>query len=418
MILNDSYRTLSVCFFTSTIMNWHKSLNKAWQCFYKKKKVSGEEITSNLISFAENYQTRIAVIKRHLQRRDYNFGKWRAVLIPKKDGGKRPLVVPSTISDKLVLKAISDYLSNELSNLFSSVGSISYAYQKGKSTRDALIRLKKMHNPENVLLKIDIMHFFDDIDRIILIQLLEHYPIDDYVKELINKSINPTVDYSKLEKDDIDKFPKGGIPQGNPISAVLSNLYLYGLDRLAISKGWKMVRYADDMVLSVSNIEDAQIILSQIDNYLFASRKLTIHPLGKTSDSKTSIFSNVKKNRMEYLGVIFDGQNLFPTKACIHNLVEKVKKILKRTSTSEEKEIAIKRAIAQWCGYYAFTDISDRQIKGINNSINHQLKKCNIQQVDITDCILKARKRQNRHLIKLFRLTKFGEEYDWLNIYS
>lgn len=401
-------------------MNWHKSLNKAWQCFYKKKKVSGEEITSNLISFAENYQTKIAVIKRHLQRRDYNFGKWRAVLIPKKDGGKRPLVVPSTISDKLVLKAISDYLSNELSNLFSSVGSISYAYQKGKSTRDALIRLKKMHNPENVLLKIDIMHFFDDIDRIILIQLLEQYPIDDYVKELINKSINPTVDYSKLEKDDIDKFPKGGIPQGNPISAVLSNLYLYGLDRLAISKGWKMVRYADDMVLSVSNYEEAQLILELINDYLLKNRKLTIHPLENSSDAKTAIFLNPKKNRMKYLGVYFDGQNLFPTNESCLLLARKIDNILKRISTIEEKKIMIKKAISQWCGYYAFTDISDTQIKRINNSINYRFKKhnFNICKIDITDCILKARRYQKNRLIKLLHLTKFREEYDWLNIYN
>ena len=407
-------------FFTLAMMNWHKFLNKAWRCFYEKKKASGEEIAPYLISFAKSYQTRIAVIKRHLQRRDYNFGKWRAALISKKDGGDRPLIIPSSINDKLVLKAVSDYLSNTLSYLFSRVGVISYAYQKGKSTRDALIRLKKMHNPEDVLLKIDIKHFFDDIDRTILVQLLEQYTIDDYVKELINKRFNPIVDYSKIKKDDIDKFPKGGVPQGNPISAVLSNLYLYELDRLAISKGWKMVRYADDMVLSVSNYEEAQLILELINDYLLKNRKLTIHPLENSSDAKTAIFLNPKKNRMKYLGVYFDGQNLFPTNESCLLLAGKIDNILKRISTIEEKEIMIKKAISQWCGYYAFTDISDTQIKRINNSINYRFKKhnFNICKIDITDCILKARKRQNRHLIKLLRLTKFEEEYDWLNIYE
>ena len=84
-------------------MNWHKYLHKAWNGFYEKKKNNGEEIMSYLNSFAENHKTRIAVIERHLQRENYHFGKWKAVLIPKKDGGNRPLIIPNTIGDKLVL---------------------------------------------------------------------------------------------------------------------------------------------------------------------------------------------------------------------------------------------------------------------------------------------------------------------------
>ena len=125
----------------------------------------------------------------------------------------------------------------------------------------------------------------------------------------------------------MDKFPQGGIPQGNPISAILSNLYLYELDKLAISKGWKMVRYADDMVISVSNIENAQLVLEQIGKYLLDNRNLTIHPLGNSSDAKTAIFLNPKKDRMKYLGVIFDGQNLFPTNECCYQLIGKIRNI-------------------------------------------------------------------------------------------
>ena len=401
-------------------MNWHKLLHNAWNSFLKKKKNNGEVIMPYLNSFAENYKTRLAVIERHLQRKDYNFGKWKAILIPKKDGGNRPLIIPNSISDKLVLKSISDYLSDSLCHLFNSVSSISYAYQKGKCTRDALVQLKRIHNPENILLKIDIKHFFDEIDKIILIQLLDQYQIDDYVKHLIYKGINPVIDYSNLKKSDIEKFPKGGIPQGNPISSVLSNLYLYELDKLAIYKGWKMIRYADDMAFSVSNIEDAQLILSQIEEYLLENRKLTIHPLKTSSDAKTAIFLNPKKNSMKYLGVIFNGQYLFPTKECYNQLVGKLKTILKDAWTSKEKEVSIKKAIAQWCGYYAFTDIPNSQIKWMNNVINYQISKCklDIPKVNIADVIFKTRKHQNNRLVKLFHPIRFGEEYGWLNIHS
>lgn len=400
------------------ILNWLKLLHRAWKDYSNKN--NHEYVSSYVTSFSKTYKTRLAVIERHLKRRDYNFGKWRATLIPKKDGGNRPLIIPTSINDKLVLKAVSDYLSNSLAFVFNSVGSVSYAYQKGKSTRDALIQLKRIHNPKNVLLKIDIKHFFDEIDKTILIHLLNQHQIDEYVKSLIYKGINPDVDYSNLEKSDIDRFPKDGIPQGNPISAILSNLYLYELDKLTMSNGWKMVRYADDMVFSVSNIEEAQLILAQIEKYLLDKRKLTIHPLTNTSDAKTAIFSNLKKDRMKYLGVIFDGQNLSPTKECCYQLIGKIKTIIKCTPIAEEKELAIKKAIAQWCGYYAFTDIQNNQIKWMNNAINHQIDKCklDIPKVNIMNVVLKTRKRQANRYLKLFHPIQIGEECRWLNIYG
>lgn len=401
-------------------MNWYKRLNRAWRSYLVKKKNNSEYYLPAIQSFANNYKKRLKFIEYHLKREDYIFGTWKAILIPKKDGEERPLIIPNSINDKIVLKAISDYLSDILASKFKSVQSISFAYQKGKSTRDALIRLKEIHNQDNILLKLDIKHFFDEIDKGILMRLVEKLSMNGYVKKLIKSGITPNVDYSKLEKIDIDKFPKGGIPQGNPISSVLSNLYLYELDKLAISKRWKMVRYADDMVFSVSNIEEAQLILAQVEKYLLDYRKLVIHPLKNSSDAKTAIFLNLKDNSLKYLGVIFDGQNLYPTKECYYQLIGKIKAILKSTLTSEEKEMAIKKAIAQWCGYYAFTDISNSQIKWMNNVINYQIGKCklDIPKVNIAHVVIKTRKRQNNRLLRLFYPIQMGEEYEWLNIYN
>lgn len=401
-------------------MKWYKLLNNAWKDFSTKKKINDEYNLPYIKSFADNYKTKLDVIEQHLNRRDYKFGKWKATFIPKRGGGLRPLIIPQSINDKLVLKAISEYLSNVLSNVFNSVDSISYAYQKGKSSRNALIQLKKIHSPQNILLKIDIKHFFDEIDQSILIKLLDNYPIDDYVKKLVNKGLNPVVDYSALKKNDIEKFPKGGIPQGNPISAILSNLYLYELDKLSILNGWKMVRYADDMVFSVSNLEEAKLILSQVEKYLLDKRKLRIHPLSDTTNEKTNIYINPKKQRMKYLGVIFDGKNLYPTDECCFLLINKIKTILNGMTTSEEKDKEIKKTIAQWCGYYAFTDITNRQLKMMNNAISHHISKCklNISNINIVYIVWKTRKRQNSLLGRLFSPIRFGEEYEWLNYYQ
>ncbi len=181
-----------------------------------------------------------------------------------------------------------------------------------------------------------------------------------------------------------------------------------------------MVRYADDMVFSVSDLKEAQLVLSQVEEYLLKYRNLTIHPLEKSSDAKTTIFLNPKKQNMKYLGVIFDGQNLHPTKECCYQIIGRIKTILKSTRTSEEKAMAIKTAIAQWCGYYAFTDISANQIKWMSNAINHQIKKSklDIPKVNIPEVVLKTRKRQNSRFAKLFHPIQIGEEHKWLNIYG
>lgn len=63
-----------------------------------------------------------------------------------------------------------------------------------------------------------------------------------------------------------------------------------------------MVRYADDMVFSVSDLKEAQLVLSQVEEYLLKYRNLTIHPLEKSSDAKTAIFLKPKKQNMKYLG--------------------------------------------------------------------------------------------------------------------
>ena len=182
-------------------MNWHKYLYEAWRDFYEKKKNNGEESVPHLYSFAQNYKTRIAVVERHLRRKDYCFGKWKAILIPKKDGSDRPLIIPNSISDKLVLKAISGYLSSTWFYLFNSVSSISYAYQKGRSTRDALIQLKKIHNPKNILLKIDIKHFFDEIDK--TISLLQKTKVD-----LLSSENNLRLANNKAEELSIKKLTR------------------------------------------------------------------------------------------------------------------------------------------------------------------------------------------------------------------
>lgn len=402
-------------------MNWEKRLNNAWKSYFSKQKATGKSSSPTIQTFANSYKKRLKTIEHFLQHQNYIFGEWQVIWKAKSDGGERPLMIPININDRIVLKVLSDYLSELLAPKFRSVQNISFAYQKGKSTRDALLQLKKIHSPNNILLKLDIKHFFDEIDKDILMQEVGKLTIDNYTKQLIRQGITPTIDNSRLTPDQRAKIPTTGIPQGNPMSAVLSNLYLLELDQLAISHNWRMVRYADDMVFSVSNLKEAHLILSQVKQYLFNNRKLSIHPLSNTPDAKTAIFQNNKKLKMKYLGVIFNGEKLFPTDECCAKLIMQIKNILQISSTSSTvKETRITQVITQWCGYYAFTDITNHKIKELDRAIKYQINKygLNIHAGNMADSIAKARKRQHHKFFKLFSSIHHKEIPQWLTMYS
>lgn len=212
-----------------------------------------------------------------------------------------------------------------------------------------------------------------------------------------------------------------GIPQGNPVSAVLSNLYLIALDKLCKNKGIKLIRYADDMIIIVDSKDSAYAILDSIETYLKQERKLSIHPL--ETNGKTAIFVLPQKPSLTYLGVVFDGQRLLPSNKCQSILSTRIKSIALNESLSiKDRNKEICTYINQWCGYYAFTDLSKSRLKKLSNSINHnchQGLKDEWHDVDLFQKLDYYKNKQNKKRLKIFNRfkKKFGEEYDWLICY-
>ena len=296
---------------------------------------------------------------KYLKSKQYKFKEWKPFLQEKDDGEFRPLISPP-VKDRIVLKALSDYCVSLLKHRFAAIDDISFAYQKGKGPRDALIKLKSLYKSGNVIVKIDIKKFFNNIDKTILKGLLEELQPDDYAMLLIEKSLSPSLvknDAYELAKESI----KNGIPQGNAVSAVLSNLYLMELDETCKDKGLQLIRYADDMIFILDSEDRAYEILDSIENYLKNERKLSIHPL--EANGKTAIFVLPQKPSLTYLGVVFDGLRLLPSNKCQSILSAKIKLIALNESLSIKERInEICKHINQWCGYYAFTDLSKERI--------------------------------------------------------
>lgn len=154
--------------------------------------------------------------------------------------GKRRLVSILNIKDKFISKLLLEVLEKYIAPNFSEN---SFAYQKGKGTTQAILKIKKLVEEGNEIVgKIDIKDYFDTINHEKLLKMMQDVKIERRVIELINKFIKCKVDYQ------YSTYTKTqGIIQGSPLSAILSNIYLDSFDKELDKLNIKYIRYCDDI---------------------------------------------------------------------------------------------------------------------------------------------------------------------------
>lgn len=194
----------------------------------------------------------------------YHQQRLRKVLIPKNYAGDKREIIIQSIKDKIIHKTVQMTLDPILDDLLSHS---SYAFRKGITRKQAATDIQNCLKNKYVYgLKADIEDFFNSInlDRL-KVTLEAFFPYEPLVDRIIHW-------YKEM-----NAFDTKGLPQGSPLSPMLSNIYLDDFDREMERKGFKVFRYCDDFVLlsqeSKQESELVKLVSDALEKY-----KLKINP--------------------------------------------------------------------------------------------------------------------------------------------
>ena len=324
------------------------NLNKAYKRVKSNKGAGGVDKMSvdELLPYLKENRERLV---EQIRAGKYKPNPVRRVEIPKEEKGKvRPLGIP-TVVDRVIQQAITQELTPMFEPQFSEN---SFGFRPKRSTHDALKQCKVNVDDGYVyVVDMDLEKFFDTVCQSKLIETLTKTIKDGRVISLIHKYLNAGVVQNGLfERTEI------GVPQGGPLSPLLSNIMLNELDKEIERRGHRFVRYADDCMIFCKSRKSAERTLKNI--VPFIEKKLFL----KVNADKTEV-SHI--NKVKYLGYAFyryKGECRFRVHPkSVKKMQNKIREITKRSNGwgNDYRKEKLRQFITGWINYFKLADMKN-----------------------------------------------------------
>lgn len=318
------------------------NLNRAYLQVYRNKGSQG--IDGMSVDMLKGYlvDNKELILDSLLQER-YKPKPVMMVEIPKDDGSMRMLGIPVVV-DRLIQQAISQVLIGILDPNFSEN---SFGFRPNRSAHQA-IKQAEMYINEGYgyVVDIDLSKYFDTVNHDRLMYLLSKSIKDGRVLRLISTFLK-----GGIVKNGVTEATPIGVPQGSPLSPILSNSYLDVIDKELEARGHKFCRYADDMQIYVKSKRAGERVMKSISHVLESKLQLKVNRI------KSAVRDCTKS---KFLGFTFYKKTASTTIIIPHSksrdkFKEKIRILLKRNQGRHIKYVieALNLFLVGWINYYS-----------------------------------------------------------------
>lgn len=335
------------------------NLRRAWKQVRANKGAAGVD-GMRIDHFLDWAKCHWQQCEAQLRKGSYRPRSVKRVEIDKPDGGKRQLGIP-TVLDRVIQQAIAQILSPIFEPTFSEN---SFGFRPKRNAQQAVKQVQGyIKQKRHIAVDVDLSKFFDRVNHDLLMTKLSTRIRDKRLLTLIGYYLRAGImDKGKL-------LPSTeGVPQGGPLSPLLSNILLDSLDKELEHRKHYFARYADDFIVLVKSKRAGARVLSSITRYLEKHLKLIVN----TKKSQV-----VKVTESKFLGFTFANGRIQWHNKTLQKFKQEVRKLTNRNwGVSMHYQLhKLSQYLRGWINYFGIANAYQSSID-LDQWIRRRVRMC------------------------------------------